>query len=123
MHAVYSLFMGHRQSGFQMTDDRRTLLGRKPTPQNTHLHEGRMLRHDLSMVSHASDSHDERTSPTNLRYGDYSQRNFNILRQIMETLEREREESRNREDRLTRQIEDLRGKLKDLTTLVEKQEN
>ena len=46
---------------------------------------------------------------------------LDVLKQIMETLEREREESRNREDRLNRQIKDLSGKLQHLTTQVEKQ--
>ena len=66
MDAVYSLFYGS-PTGFQMTGNGRTLLGRKPTPQNTHLHEGRMLRHDSSMVSHASGSQDERMPPMNLQ--------------------------------------------------------
>ena len=39
---------------------------------------------------------------------------LDVLKQIMETLEREREESRNREDRLNRQIKDLSGKLQHL---------
>ena len=46
---------------------------------------------------------------------------LDVLKQIVETLEREREESRNREDRLNRQIKDLSGKLQHLTTQVEKQ--
>ena len=46
---------------------------------------------------------------------------LDVLKQIMETLEMEREESRNREDRLNRQIKDLSGKLQHLTTQVEKQ--
>ena len=46
---------------------------------------------------------------------------LDVLKQIMETLEREREESRNLEERLNRQIKDLSGKLQHLTTQVEKQ--
>ena len=50
MHAVHSYgFMGHRQDfRWQTTGEH---CWKKPTPQNTHLHEGRMLGHDSSMVS------------------------------------------------------------------------
>ena len=90
----------HQEKGDNEAENDNLPVGDREKPEDT--------------ASTSGDAYDEATVSA------HSQ-TLDVLKQIMETLEREREESRNREDRLNRQIKDLIGKLHHLTTQVEKQ--